>query len=164
MSTVSAATFAPPRPSAHPVDVGLRTEAAITRRLIELGYSVSIPVGSNQRYDLIVDVGELLRVQCKTGRLRCGAVEFNTISVRSNTRGARSRNYIGEIDYFLVFYPDTDRVYFMSIEEATSSKGTLRIAPTANNQARGIRWAADHELPSAGPALAPYLHSARTPE
>jgi hypothetical protein len=148
---VCCAAFPPPRPSSHPVDVGLRSEAAIVEALLRRGYSVSVPRGSNQRYDLIVDVGRLLRVQCKTGRLRGGAITFSTRSVRSNTRGARWRDYHGEVDYFLVFCPDTDGVYAIPIEEAARGYGCLRVAPPTNNQAKGIRWAREYELPAIDP-------------
>ena len=44
------------------------TEARIIAVLIEAGYSVSIPFGDNDRYDLVLDTGnKLRRVQCKTG-------------------------------------------------------------------------------------------------
>jgi hypothetical protein len=48
----------------------------------------------------------------------------------------------------LVPFGDTERVYAVSVEEDASSEGTLRVAPTANGQAKGIRWASDHELPA----------------
>lgn len=86
--------------------------------LLRRGYSVSVPQSSNERYDLIVDVGRLLRVQVKTGRLRNGAVTFSTRSVRVNSRGAHWRDYHGEIDYFFVYCPDTDGVYAVPIEDA----------------------------------------------
>jgi hypothetical protein len=41
----------PPEPSKHPVDVGLRSEAAILSELVRRGYSVLLPFGVNQRYD-----------------------------------------------------------------------------------------------------------------
>jgi PD-(D/E)XK endonuclease len=42
----------------------------------------------------------------------------------------------------------TGRVYALDIDEATSSEGALRVDPTANGQAKRIRWAADHALPA----------------
>jgi PD-(D/E)XK endonuclease len=48
----------------------------------------------------------------------------------------------------LVYCPDTDRVYALDIEEVASSHCVLRVDPTANGQAKRIRWAADHELPA----------------
>ena len=72
-----------PRPSSHPVDVGLRTEATILSELLKRGYQILVPQGQNQRYDLVLDVdGSFLRVQCKTGRLRNGCIEFSARSVR----------------------------------------------------------------------------------
>ena len=139
--------FPPPVPSDHPVDVGLRSEAAIIEALLKRGYSVSVPRGSNQRYDLIVDVGDrLLRVQCKTGRLRNGAIRFNTRSVRVNTRGSYTRGYDGEIDYFFVYCPDTDGVLAIPIEEAARGGGRLRVSQPTNNQSKNIRWARDYEF------------------
>jgi hypothetical protein len=51
-------------------------------------------------------------------------------------------------DLFLVYCPDTAQVYAVDVDEAASSLGSLRVAPAANGQARGIRWAADYELPA----------------
>lgn len=114
------------------------------------GYSVLLPFGVNQRYDLVLDQGDqFVRVQCKTGRLRKGVVEFNAVSIRSNTREVIQRGYEGEVDLFLVYCPDTDRIYSVPIEEVSSSRlGYLRVAPTRNGQAQGVRWARDFELPA----------------
>ena len=57
--------------SNHPVDVGERSEAAILAAFVERGFEVLLPWGTNHRYDMVLDLGErVLRVQCKTGRLR----------------------------------------------------------------------------------------------
>ena len=108
-----------------------------------------VPFGSNHRYDFVLDLEDrFIRVQCKTGRLRNGVVQFNTQSIRSNTKRAYRRTYSGEIDAFAVYCPDTDRVYALSVDDATSTLGSLRVDPTANEQAKRIRWAADYELPA----------------
>jgi len=134
--------------SDHPVDVGQRTEAIILAALVRRGYHVLTPFGTNQRYDLAIDVGDrFLRVQCKTGRLRRGTIIFAVRSVRSNSRRAYLRTYENEIDLFLIHCPETDRIYAIPIGEATSSVGSLRVAPTTNGQAKGIRWAREYELP-----------------
>ena len=135
--------------SSHPVDVGQRTEAIILAELVKRGHSVLVPYGTNHRYDLVLEIGErFIRVQCKTGRLRAGVIHFNTVSVRTNMTRAFKRPYHGEADLFLVHCPDTGRVYAVDVDEAASSLGSLRVAPAANGQAKGIRWAADHELPA----------------
>lgn len=141
--------LAPARATDHPVDVGQRTEAVILAELVKRGYRVLLPFGVNHRYDLVLDLdGRFLRVQCKTGRVRRGCVQFNARSIRSNTKRARNRSYAGEIDLFAVYCPATGRVYAVPIEDATLSDCSLRLVPTRNGQAEGVRWAADYELPA----------------
>jgi PD-(D/E)XK nuclease superfamily protein len=136
--------------SRHPVDVGERSEAVILAELVKRGHRVLVPYGTNHRYDLVIDTGKgFLRVQCKTGRLRQGVIKFRTASTRANTLRVYTAPYdADQIDMFLVYCPDTDRVYALGVDEATSSQGALRVDPTANGQAKRIRWAADYELPA----------------
>ena len=61
----------------------------------------------------------------KTGRLRKGAI------------------------LFLIHCPDADRIYAVPVgESGVLTEASLRVTPPANGQTRGIRWAADHELPT----------------
>jgi hypothetical protein len=135
--------------SEHPVDVGQRTEAVILDELVKRGYRVLLPFGVNHRYDLVLDLdGRFLRVQCKTGRVRRGCVQFNARSIRSTTKRVHTRTYAGEIDLFAVYCPANGRVYAVPIDDATLSDCSLRLVPTRNGQAEGVRWAADYELPA----------------
>jgi hypothetical protein len=139
----------PPPRSSHPVDVGLRTEAAILAELVRRGYQVLLPFGTNQRYDLVLDMnGDFVRAQCKTGRLRRGCVLFNTQSVRTNTKGWLTRGYQGEAEMFLIYCPENERIYAVPVNEAPASSGSLRVAETLNGQEEGIRWASEYELPA----------------
>ncbi len=64
----------------HPKTVGDRSVLAIIGGLQRLGYGIYMPFGENTRCDLIVEAdGRLVRVQCKTGRLRRGAIEFTSV-------------------------------------------------------------------------------------
>jgi hypothetical protein len=57
------------------------------------------------------------------------------------------REYTGDIDEFAVFCPDLGSVYRIPIEDMPATRiGTLRVAPTRNNQAKGIRLAAAYEI------------------
>jgi hypothetical protein len=134
-------------PSNHPVDVGQRSEAAILAAFVERGFEVLMPWGTNHRYDMVLDFGDrFLRVQCKTGRLKNGAVEFSAHSVRSNTKQVLRRRYDGEIEYFAVYCPANRSVYVVPCDEATPRQFTLRIVPTSNGQEARVRWAADYEI------------------
>jgi PD-(D/E)XK endonuclease len=133
----------------HPVEVGVRTEAVILAELTRRGYRVLVPFGYSERYDLVLDIhGVFWRVQCKSARLRNGCVVFRAQSVCSNTRGSVLRDYKSDVELFIVYCRDTGRLYAVPIEEATRTQGTLRVEPTANGQARNVRWARDYELPA----------------
>ena len=150
MSTDATNPFRTPPPlSSHPVDVGRRSEAAIAGELMRRGFEVLQPMSVNTRYDLVVDFGgRFARIQCKTGRIVRGAVEFNTVSVRTNTRRSFIRGYEGEVDFFGVYCPAIDTVYLVPIEDCPKSRGILRVEPCRNGQAQRVRWARDYELPS----------------
>jgi hypothetical protein len=93
--------------------------------LYSAGFTVLVPFGENTRYDLVIDEGvDLARVQCKTGRLRNGAVWFSTCSSYAHHRspGARTRTYIGEVDYFAVHSPETGGVYLIPIQDVQTRR------------------------------------------
>jgi hypothetical protein len=131
------------------VDVGERTEATILAELVRRGHRVLIPFGTNHRYDMVIELeGTFIRIQRKTGRLRQGAVRFNTMSVQSNTRRHLTRTYKGEADVFLVYCPDTNRIYAVPVADTPTCHMDLRVDPPRNCQVRGVRWAKDYELPA----------------
>ncbi|HYY97634.1 MAG TPA: group I intron-associated PD-(D/E)XK endonuclease [Pyrinomonadaceae bacterium] len=78
-------------------DKGNLTEARILAAFVAAGYLVSAPFGSGHKYDFVVDDSKrLLRVQCKTGRVKNGTLLFNAYSqsgngsVKMSYRGSRT--------------------------------------------------------------------------
>ncbi len=139
----------PPVLTSHPVDIGHRSEAAILAQLVSRGYHVLLPFGVNQRYDLVLESnGRFLKVQCKTGRLRNGAIRFRSVSVQSNMNRTRVRNYAGEVDFFAVYCPENTRVYLVPVDDVSPNINYLRVDPARNNQSKRVRWARDYELPA----------------
>ena len=134
----------------HPKDIGDRSTLAILSVLRELGYGVYMPFGENTRIDLILERdGDLTRVQCKTGRLRGGSIAFSVCSTYGHHRNPQTarRTYVGQIDYFAVYCPETQGVYLVPIGHVmTRNRAYLRIAPSRNNQRERIRFAADYEI------------------
>ena len=134
----------------HPKTKGDRTALAVMIALQDAGFGVALPFGENTRYDLVIDDGRsLARVQCKTGRLREGAVRWNACSNYAHHANPRmaQRDYIGEIDYFAVYCPETSGVYLVPIQHAqVRTKGSLRVRPPRNNQRRLIRLAREYEI------------------
>ena len=104
---------------AHPKTIGDRSTLATMLALHEAGYAVFLPFGENTRSDLVIDDGAgLLRVQCKTGRLRAGAVRFSTCSSYAHHSHPRThrRDYLGQVDRFAVYCPDTGSVYLVPMK------------------------------------------------
>ena len=135
---------------AHPKDVGDKSTLAIMLALRETGYGVLVPFGENTRYDLVIDDGRALRrVQCKTGRLRRGAVVWNMCSHyghHANPKNVR-RDYAGEVDAFAVYCPETCGVYLIPMTDLPIRvRGALRVDPPKNCQVKFIRYAARYEI------------------
>jgi hypothetical protein len=136
----------------HPKLIGDRSTAKVLARLVEVYGDVFLPFGENQRYDLIVDTGDnLLRVQCKTGRLHNGAIRFPACSSTYHHPNAaskpfKSHHYRGQADVFGVYCPETDEVYIVPVDEIGVRTGSLRVAAPLNSQRRLIRWADEYVL------------------
>ena len=122
----------------HPKAIGDRTTLAVMLALQAKGFTVLLPFGENTRYDLVIDDGtRLSRVQCKTGRYHRGAVIFPACSTYRHHRNPPTpgRHYLGEIDYFAVYWPKSGAVYLIPIEDAAVKRqGALRVSPPRNGQ------------------------------
>jgi hypothetical protein len=139
----------------HPKAVGDRSTLAVMLALQRAGYIVLMPFGENTRYDLVIENGtSFARVQCKTGRLRGGAVRFAACSsyAHHSNPSLTRRDYLGEIEFFGVYCPETGGVYLVPIADAPIRRqGALRVAATRNGQSRNIRMAATYEIANFGP-------------
>jgi len=122
--------------------IGDISQIKVMTRLLQKEYSVSVPFGDNQRYDLIFDDGSLKRVQCKTGRVKDNAVVFPTASTYAH-RGGTRKTYTDDVDYFGVYCSDNDSVYMIPVEELKDCKASasLRLEPSKNNQIKNVRFA-----------------------
>lgn len=136
----------------HPKAVGDASAAMVLARLVQAGKEILVPFGENQRYDLVIDEGDkFIRVQCKTGRVRNGAIWFPTCSStyhHPNNQGIRfyQHYYRGDAELFGGYCPDNDSVYLVPVEEVGIREAALRIEPIKNSQAKRIRWARDYHL------------------
>ena len=106
-----------------------------------------VPFGDNSRYDLVVEQdGKFTRIQCKTGKLKRGAIVFAVASSQYH-RGGKRRSYRGQVDAFGVFCPDNAKTYIIPIDDLPIVReGKLRLASPKNSQVKGIRWATQYEI------------------
>jgi PD-(D/E)XK nuclease superfamily protein len=127
---------------------GLIAETAVMHECAKLGIPVAQPLG-DERYDLVLDLGTaLLRVQCKWAAKPGDVSVVRCRTCRRGREGLIHRSYrAGEIDAVAAYSPDTERCYLLPAELSVECADVaLRLAPTKNNQAAGIRWARDFEF------------------
>lgn len=110
---------------------GAITELQVASYLLGLGYTVSSPFNSDSKYDLILDVNNiLLRLQVKTSRESIttkDSIVFNCRSTTKNTSCCQKRRYTKEeIDYFATYW--NNKVYLVPVEYCSSEK-TLHLLP-----------------------------------
>lgn len=124
------------------------SEAKVTASLLERGKTVLEPYGDNERYDLVVDHGDRFeRVQVKTARtIHDGkAIRFNCRSSYMMSDSNVEKSYTKEeIDSFIVYSPDYEKMYKVDVEEAGDTTMTLRLESDKPNMPN-IKWAEDYE-------------------
>ena len=129
----------------NPNQIGNISESKVLARALELGYEVSVPFGDNARYDLILDAeGTLTRAQVKTGRLKEGAIQFQSCYIAD--RYSRKDYTEQDIDVFAVYCPENDTCYVVPVGLCASRATSLRLHAARNNQKQGIRLAKDFEF------------------
>lgn len=128
----------------HTNQIGSITEAVILAALVRAGKHVLIPFGNYGDYDLLVDQGDgqFEKVQCKTGKIVNGVVQFNAYT--QNSLGDRS--YGDAVDLYGVYCPQNQKVYLIPAADCNKSKMYLRIDHPKNNHSKHIRWAQKYEV------------------
>ena len=126
---------------------GSVAEMAIAHEAVKLGIGVYLPIG-DERCDLIFDLRpRLLRVQCKWASRYDDVIVVPLYSARRAREGLRRSFYSrDEIDAFAAYCPDTESCYFFSLDDVGQNEKRLRLGPTRNNQAKGVRWAKDYDF------------------
>jgi len=121
------------------------SELRIVAKLIEQGYTVSMPWGENAPYDLILDCGkDLIKVQIKTGRVKDGVIHFNNYAVTHNTKTTKSKKYnTDDVQMFAIYVPETQGLYLVP---NTLKSTSLRLIPAKNGQKEKINMAKDFEI------------------
>jgi PD-(D/E)XK nuclease superfamily protein len=141
-----------------PSQKGAVAEAGITSMVIQLGLTVLRPLCEGRCYDLAIDLEpELLRVQCKLARSLPGVLSVHLRTCRHTPGGYVRTSYSeAEVDAIAAYSPALHRGFLIPISDVSGRSAIhLRLEPTRNNQARGIKWARDYELASGIERLRP---------
>ena len=127
---------------------GTAAELAVALEAVKLGIGVYVPFG-DERYDLIFDLRpRLVRVQCKWANRYDDVVIVRLYSARRARDGLRRRLYSpDEVDAFAAYCLENGCCYFFEMSEVVNRREvSLRLGPTRNNQAKGVKWARDFEF------------------
>ncbi len=124
--------------------IGTITELKCQLYLLNLGYTISVPVNPD-RYDLILDTGkQLLKIQIKTcNNNKEGVLTFSTCSSHYvQGKHVHSSYKKDNIDYFMTCWEQN--YYLIPVEECGKREKVLRILPTKNGQIKNICFAKDY--------------------
>jgi hypothetical protein len=97
------------------------------------------PMSSGLRYDLVVDNGDgsFMRIQCKTGMLKDGAIFFRTYN--ADARRPHGVRYFGQVEAFGVFCPQTGDAFLVPATALeTTGTARLRVSAARNGQLKRI--------------------------
>lgn len=129
--------------------IGEISEAAITTRFLQLGYTVLTPFGGNQRYDLVIEDadGQFWRVQCKSATTsKDETVLIFQASIQNVTGKHRQlRNYSGQCDYFASYCEKLNKIFLVPVEHIHTNTARLRLVPIKRMR-KDMLWARDYEL------------------
>lgn len=103
-------------------DIGSLGEHIAIVKLMELGLSVSRPLGDNDRYDLIIDKENYLyKAQVKASIGNKDFVQFYTSSSQAHRGKGRSHYSLEEVDLFLLVDVTSKMVFILHNNAKTSS-------------------------------------------
>lgn len=128
---------------------GTIAETAVIHAAAKLDVPVLKPVNDGLRYDLAFDLGRrILRVQCKWAACRGDVITINCRTCRRARHGYVHASYsTDEIDAIGAYCLEVDRCYLIPVDRVAGRPTIrLRLAPTRNNQSRGINWAENFDF------------------
>jgi hypothetical protein len=132
-----------------PSQKGTAAEAAIAAAAMPLGLVVLRPLCEGGGYDLMLDLDpQLLRVQCEWAKHLDGALSVTLNTSRPTPAGyVRTTYTTDQVDAIGVYSAELGRCFLIPIAEVAGSRAIhLRVDPSRNNQAQGIRWDRDYDL------------------
>jgi PD-(D/E)XK endonuclease len=127
---------------------GAIAEMGIAWHASRLGVDVYKPVAEGGRCDLIFDLGDLWRIQCKWAARYEDVLIIRCYSSSRAREGLRRRLYTAdEIDAFAAYCAELDRCFFLQFERFRGKANVqLRLVQSRNNQRVGINWADEFDF------------------
>ena len=122
--------------------VGDLAELKVACLFAEKGYFVSRPMTDNAPYDLIIDDGELKKVQVKARCIRNSKI---TVELRTTMVNYVREYEKSDFDLLAVYNIDSGEIALFDWDEIGDVKTlTLRTEPAKNNQSNGVKFFKDY--------------------
>jgi len=120
------------------------------------GIQVSLPIGDNAPYDLIIDFNnKLYKVQIKysdcklnlENSITCPVCSKN-LKIKDMKASCKARTYVDDIDLIGIYFNQWDKLVLIPIQEININTigVTFRITPPKNNQSKGIKFIDDYTI------------------
>lgn len=127
--------------------IGNIGEAKALCKFVELGIPVYIPFGDNEKADLIAEFnGKLNKIQVKTSqKAEDGKMIFDLTSSTQHRKNGEKHIYTdNEIDYFVCYNIQRDKIFLIPVNKTPSTKITIRYEKSKNNQIQNIKFEEDY--------------------
>lgn len=127
--------------------IGNIGEAKALCKFVELGIPVYIPFGDNEKADLIAEFnGKLNKIQVKTSqKAEDGKMIFDLTSSTQHRKNGEKHIYTdNEIDYFVCYNIQRDKIFLIPVNETPSTSITIRYEKSKNNQIQNIKFEQDY--------------------
>lgn len=126
--------------------LGAIGEQVVIAEFIKAGAQVSVPVGDNAPYDMIVDMhGKMLKVQVKsTEKAKQGVMNFSTC-ITDPYKLTRTKYTSEMIDVFALFCLENGYIGLIKVEDCGESL-KLRTDAPKNGQKKNIKMGKDYEF------------------
>ena len=127
--------------------IGNIGEAKVLAKFVELGISIYLPFGDNEKADLIADFGgKLNKIQIKTSiKAEDGKMKFDLTSSTVHRKNGNRHIYNSqEIDYFACYNITRQCILLFKVNEVPNTTITIRYEKPKNNQTTGIRFEEDY--------------------
>jgi len=127
--------------------IGNIGEAKALCKFVELGIPVYIPFGDDEKADLIAEFnGKLNKIQVKTSqKAEDGKMIFDLTSSTQHRKNGEKHTYTdNEIDYFVCYNIQRDKIFLIPVNETPSTNITIRYEKSKNNQIQNIKFEQDY--------------------
>ena len=114
--------------------------------IFEQGWSVLTSISEHEPFDLVAyKDGVFKRIQVKYRAATKGKIDLTLATSWADKNGNHRTGYDkAEVDVICLFCPDTDKCYFVGLDNWEVNNISLRLEKPKNNQVKGICMAEDY--------------------